>query len=701
MVSSVPYHLRGSRRLSRRWPAAKRELRAFAAQAEAWSAAEAGRFVLLAPWIMGAGILLWLGLPARPGALILIVCAVLASAGWLWGLRSGRIGLAISSRFLCILIGGMALIALRTALMAAPIVPVGGVTGDLVGKLERLELRESDQRYTVRVERLAGIADEQLPKRVRVVWRGEPPDLVPGDVIRVRVNVSAPPGPVLPGGYDFSRHMYFLGIGGSGFAYEPPQVVQASGQSAWLEKLREQIADRVQARVEGPAGAVTAALITGKRERIPQATVDALRDAGLAHLLAISGLHMGLVCGFVFWSTRYLLTRSERLTLYYPVKKWAAVVALISGAIYLGLSGGAWSAQRAYIMAAVVFGAILFDRVGLSLRNVAVAALIILVWRPEAIASPGFQMSFAAVALLIASYAALEARRGPYQETGRFAGAGRSVGGLFMTSLLAGLATGPFAAYHFGRIATYGLLGNMLAMPIVTVAVMPALVLAMFLMPFGLDGPILVLVGAGLRIVLNIAQWTADLPGAVGHVAQWPTATILLFSAGLVFLTMLRASWRLAGLAVMAVGMLLPPLSPKPDVFLSRDLRNVAVLHEVSGDLTVLHRGRDKFSLEAWLLALGKPPDLSELKSFDNCTDDICWLRDGRVTLVAGREQLNRACAAADVVVLQARAWPADEQTCAAKLIALDANGQHPAVSLTLTSDGVRMKSVDRFSKET
>ncbi|NRA29480.1 MAG: ComEC family competence protein [Parvularculaceae bacterium] len=697
MVSSVPFSLRGSRRLGARRLAAKRAVRWLAGEVQTCADAEAGRFILLAPWIMGAGILCWLGLAARPPWSLLAAASGVAALGWLIGLQKGRVVLALVCRALALFGGGMALIALRTAMVDAPTVPLGGVTGELVGTLERVEWREDDQRYTIAPERLASLDGDVLPRRVRIVWRGDPAAVAPGDRVALRMHVDRPPGPVLPGGYDFSRHMYFLGIGGSGYAFEPPRILERSGRGAPIEALREKIADRVQRRIDGPAGALTAALITGKRERIPEDTVHALRDAGLAHLLAISGLHMGLVCGFVFWAARYLLTRSERLTLAMPVKKWAAAIALLSGAIYLALSGAAWSAQRAYIMAAVMFGAILFDRQGLSLRNVAVAALIILVWRPEAIASPGFQMSFAAVALLIASYAALEERRVVHRDGTRTGRVIRSLGGLFSTSLLAGLATGPFAAFHFGRVATFGLLGNMLAMPVVTIAVMPALVLAMFLMPIGLDGPVLLLVGAGLRVVISIAQWTSSLPGAVRFIPQIGVLSILLFSVGLMVLTMLRARWRLGGLIMMACAALLVPSGPHADVFISRDLRNVAVVSDGRAELAVLSARRDRFSVEAWIQALGQDPETMPLHELSNCDEGSCFGPEGQVAIVPGREGLRAVCARVDVVILRARSLPGDVERCAAVLIARDENGRHPAASVRLESSGVRVQLAQQF----
>ncbi|MEM9837600.1 MAG: ComEC/Rec2 family competence protein [Pseudomonadota bacterium] len=667
--------------------------------ADRWAGQEAGRFIVFAPWLLAVGILLWMAGPLRQPLAVLIAPAGAMAVLWGAAVRVDRPGIVLAARALFFVMAGAALIAGRTVVLRAPVLPDGLPAGEVTGTVERLELRGDDQRFTIRVGSIDDVDAQALPHRVRIVWRGEPGFAKIGDRISMRAQLRPPPGPVLPGGYDFSRQMYYLGIGGSGFAYEAPHVL-AVGDGGWrgqLEVLRENVANRVQGHLPGAEGAVAAALITGKRERIPSNVVDALRDAGLAHLLAISGLHMGLVCGYIFWTARFLFTRSERLTLRYPVKKWAAIVALIGGGVYLMLSGAAWSAQRAYIMAAVVFGAILFDRQGLSLRNVAIAATIILLLRPEAVMAPGFQMSFAAVITLIAAFGEIEKRYPRTSDHGLLIRAWRFLSGLSLTSLLAGFATGPFAAFHFGRIATFGLLGNMLAVPIVTLGVMPALVLAMFLMPIGLDAPVLGLVGVGLRVVIGIAQWTASLPGAVGHVAQMAPAGLLLACAGMLALTLLSAPWRLGGALLLLLAFPVSITTDRPEVFLSRDLRNIGVVED--GSLSLLHARRDRFFAEAWLQALGREQQIQGLAQLTSCQDQPCTVFSGEVAVISGRHHLARACNQAKVVILRARSMPGDSAQCAAQVIALDDQGVRAPTALSRDGGGWRVDTVEAFAK--
>lgn len=660
---------------------------------QAWAAREEGRFILAVPWLMAAGIIAgsaWGG-PAPTG--VAVAAAMSAGFGALSVTRGTTLLGSLSKALFFIALGGV-LIGMRLMLVASPLVPPGDAPRMVTGQIETIELREKDRRLTIRPDTIEGVAEEDLPYRVRVVWRGAPADVMPGDLVRIPSVLSPPPGPVVPGGYDFGQSLKFQRIGGVGYALAPPSTLSREKRSltAHIETLREQMADRIESRVGGPEGAVAAALVTGKRERIPEAVIEALRDAGLAHLLAISGLHMGLVCGFLFWTVRAGLVLHEPFALKLPVKKIAAAAALIGGLTYLSISGMAWSAQRAFIMAAVVFGAILFDRRGISLRNAAIAAVLILTIRPEAVLTPGFQMSFAAVLVLVSAFSAIEERRegrparGPMHKVAGF------FGGLALTSLLAGLATAPFAVHHFGQLARYGLLGNLLAMPLVTLAIMPALVVAVLLMPLGLDGPILFLIGNGIGFLLRAATFTAELPGSVLYfppLAPWALMTAVV--GGLV-LTLLAAPWRLLGLVPILVAFGTGFEEERAEIYLSRDLSNVAMrLTGTEAELALLTSRRDRFTVEAWLSRLAVPRDVDRQALFEVCERNGCFhfLADGgRVSVIESRAALMRTCRRSRVVILRARTYPEDYLSCRALLIGLDRNGEMAPATLSLTPKG-------------
>lgn len=649
---------------------------------------------------MAAGAAFWLMLD-NPASwpLGLVVTAMLIRL-WAVGVRRRALAVVYGARAMACLFAGITLIALRTDLIDAPIVPEGLGPVTVTGVLEEIEIRERDRRYTIRVEAISRLGDDATPHRVRMVWRGEPGTARPGDRVRVRASLSPPPGPAMPGGYDFGQAMFYERIGGSGFSYAPPAVLTRGGTGfkASVERLRDRIADRIELVIGGPEGAVTAALVTGKRERIPEEVVENLRDAGLAHLLAISGLHMGLVCGFLFFAIRWGLSRFEVLALRYPIKKWAAIGALGGGAFYLLLSGGAWSAQRAFIMAAIVFLAILFDRRGISLRNAALAAIVIMVLRPEAVMSAGFQMSFAAVVALIATFSYIEERRTQSDDHSRLAKALRFAGGLALTSFVAGLATAPFALYHFGRLASFGLLANMLAMPIITLGVMPAAVLSLFVMPLGLDGPVLILVGRGVDMVISVAAWTASLPGAVQLVPSIPAAGFLLSVCGLFTAAILKAPWRLTGLGFLLLAIPLSLGAQTPDVFLSRDLRNVGVRLEGEGPaLALLSKRRDRFTVELWLRSMAQEPEMKAQAHWAACDDERCYQLlpgGGEIAVVETAAALTPACERAAIVVLRTSAPP--HTPCRGLLLSLDGNGRYPASLLVRDGAGWQLQQAER-----
>ena len=265
---------------------------------------------------------------------------------------------------------------------------------DLQGTVLSVEARNTGYRIILKPHRIEGVTPREVPAKIRLTWRGKTFTPRPGDAIAVPASLSPPPETIMPGGYDFARQLYFQRIGGVGFLVGTPTILaqgelgeglgatSASIQKAirlQIERLRSALFLRIRRAAPSDGGAIVAAIVTGKREAITPEAQNALRDSGLAHLLAISGLHMGLATGLIFFTVRFLLSRNTGLVLSRPIKKWSALAALASGFLYLIISGSGWSARRAFIMSSIVFIAILVDRRALSLRSVAIAALIILI----------------------------------------------------------------------------------------------------------------------------------------------------------------------------------------------------------------------------------------------------------------------------------------------------------------------------------
>jgi competence protein ComEC len=432
---------------------------------------------------------------------------------------------------------------------------------------------------------------------------------IPGSRVRLRAALRPPSPPAAPGAFDFARQAWFQGLGGIGFAYGAPTLLPEVAQTGtgwpaawrlWWADLRQTVAQRIAGKLDGAAGGVAVALVTGQRGGIPEAVQDDMRNAGLAHLLAISGLHMGLVAGLLFFFLRAGLALLPGVALRYPIKKAAAGVAAAGAFVYLNLVGASIPAERAFLMVMIVLLAVLLDRRALSLRLVACAAAVILLVAPESLMTASFQMSFAAVTALIAAYEAWEWRR-PIREAargplGRIAG---YVAGVAATSVIAMLATGPFAAFHFHRLALYGLPANLLAVPLTAFWIMPWAVLAVLLMPFGLEGLALAPMGWGIELLLAVAATVSDWPAAVLQVPPMPDWGLGLAVIGGLWLCLWRGRWRWAALPVILAGALSPLAFEPPSLLVSGDGRQVA-LRDPEGRLWVPSQRGSRFVLETW-----------------------------------------------------------------------------------------------------
>jgi competence protein ComEC len=377
--------------------------------------------------------------------------------------------------------------------------------------------------------------------------------------------------------------------------------------SIWVATLRTDLSRRLAEQLGPERGAFAAAITTGDRAGVREETMQALRDSNLAHLLAISGLHMGLLTGLVFVIVRLGLALAGRASLVWNAKKIAAAAAIGAGLCYLAVSGASIATQRAFIMVTVMFGAVLLDRPALTLRALAAAALIILVLRPESLLDAGFQLSFAATTALIAVYEALRDRF--RHSASRRKGVGmtilRYVGGLLLTSFIAGMATAPYGAFHFNRMSTVGLLANLGAVPVMGLWIMPSVIAAAVLAPFGLEGLAFTVMAAGIDQVLWVAHATASIEGAARLVPAGPTVALALISFGGLWLCLWRSRLRLLGIVPIALALVLWATNPRPDVLIAPRAGLIGVL---SQDGRVLDSPRrERFAAETWLRKDGDP----------------------------------------------------------------------------------------------
>ena len=456
------------------------------------------------------------------------------------------------------------------------------------------------------------------PDRVRVSARNIPAGVGAGAAVTGLVRLMPPSGPVRPGSYDFSFESYFDGIGASGFFLRGPELAMTSDPPppialfrASVERTRDAIASRIRDRIGGPEGEIAAALVVGVRAGIPEDVNEALRRSGIYHVISISGLHMALVAGTIMGLLRAGFALFPDLASRRPVKKYAAVLAIAGLAGYLFISGAEVAAQRSFIMLAVMLTAVLFDRAALTLRNLAIAAIVVVAVSPHEVVGPSFQMSFAATAALVGAYAAWSDWRAdhPGQPPVDRSLAARmfhylllAAAGLAVTSIVAGGATAIYAAWHFQQMPSLGLFTNLTAMPIVSAVVMPFAVLGALAMPFGLDGPFFHVMGLGLSATIAIARWfsersPADIVGLV------PAASVAVLTVALLIATICSTWLRIAAVPVALAGLLLLIDRPRPDLFVSEDGRLVGVALG-DGRIAVNRTRPNKFTIDNWKRAI-------------------------------------------------------------------------------------------------
>jgi competence protein ComEC len=635
-------------------------------------AGERGR---LAPWLavaMGIGVLGYFGLREEPPGWSVTLAPLLILAAVLVAPRAPHAGWAIGLAGAAALGFGAAVMHARQAPPpAAP--PTRAVI--LSGVVQDVDLLPEGRRLTLSDVRF-GPAEPVQPRSFRIRLRAnDPARPAPGDRVSVRALVRAPMAPAFPGAWDFQRAAFFAGQGGAGFAIGPAEIVPGGGSAGVFAALRATLEARVATAVPGAAGAVAAALLTGGQSAIPREDLAAIRDSGLAHLLSVSGLHIAIVMGVTFWVVRLLIACWRWLALRVDGKAWAGVAALAAGGFYMLLTGSQVPMQRSFAAAALVTLALLTGRQAISMRSLALAAAAVMLLAPEAVLGPSFQMSFAAVLALIAGWEALKGPMARLRGDGAWWRRGVILAaGLVMTSVLAGLATAPFALAHFGRLQWYGVAANAVAVPLTSVLVMPAGMVAALLMPLGLEGPALAVMGWGCEAMLSVAREVASWPGAAQAARPIPPWGLAALGFGMAWLCLWRLRWRWAGVPMILVGLASPALHRPPDLFVSGDARLIGV---VAGEAMWLQRQSGASSLvrDSWLRAYALPearllPAAGEAAGGAiACTRGACRLRPvaggpeavllrgdapgdvcGQAALVVSAEPLRWRCAGSQVI---------------------------------------------------
>lgn len=622
---------------------------------------EASRVVLWIPVLLAAGIAVYFALPEEPGRWM--APGLVAMAGCFGILGRTVPAVRVLAVALCAAGAGFAVAQLRAHAVAAPVIErrIGPVT--VTGRVLAVEPRADGVRVLLDRLSVDRLSPSETPETVRLRL-DKPGEIAPGDDARiVRAFLMPPPMPSAPGAFDFARQAWFERLGAVGYARTMPEVLDRPARPGWqlaASAARARVVAAIFAILPQPAASIAAALIAGEQGAVPPDVLEAFRDSGLQHILSISGLHIGMVAGIVFAFVRIALALPAGVALRWNTKKIAAIAAFAAITAYMLFAVPAVPIQRSWLMTGVVLAAILLDRRAITLRLVAWAAFVLLLAGPESLMSASFQMSFAAVVALVATF---EVVAGPLARLRARTGvAGRGalwLGASVLTSLVAGVASAPFALYHFNRFSVFGLVANLLAVPVTGLWIMPWAVVACLLFPFGWAQAALVPMGWGLDILVAIARSVAGWEGAAAIFPSMPAWGLAAAGLGLVWLCIWRSAVRLAGIAMLAAGVGSAAFQIPPDILVSGDGRLIAV-RDGDGRLALSVPGGDKFARETWLRRDGTAdaPEVWPRAGTSSggrlvCRPGDCvYSADGvRVAIVRNASVLPAACGGVDLVV--------------------------------------------------
>jgi competence protein ComEC len=628
-------------------------------------AAEGERRLLWLPVFFGAGIAVYFALTFEPPLWLGFGAAGVAGAlAFALHKRPLLCEAAVALTMFC---AGFALIGETAWQRQSPMLQrrLGPVT--VSGRVVDVDSLDRGWRVVVAPDPLPELEPGDQPARLRLHVAATSDLLLPGDRVEVRAALYPVPGQILPGSHDLQREAYFAQIGGVGYSYGPAHRVVADPDPSgggWREDLRylrTEMSRRIIDVLPGSTGGVASALITGKRGAIAEQVKEAFRQSGLQHLLAIAGLHLGLVGGFVFFTLRAALALIPWIALRYPIKKIAAATALCVLACYLLLSGAAIPTERAFIMNGLVFLAILIDRLRISMRICALAAGFVLAIAPESLVGVSFQMSFAAVVALIAVYETHGRRLGHWLHRpswpGRVLG---YAGAVVLATLIVTVGTDPFSIYHFHHVTLYSPLANVVAVPLSAVWTLPWGVISSLLMPFGLERLALIPMGWGIDLTIHVAEAVSALPGNVWPMPRLPVPGVAVVALGGLWLCLWQQPWRRWGVVAIAAGLAGMALTRPPDIVIADLGRFLAVKSPDGAYWAAANRGErieaGFLSEETGLDMLPWPPDA--VPGVLDCSSDVCRYQvRGRTVAILTRTPAPAIdCAGVDAIVSQALA---------------------------------------------
>ena len=623
------------------------------------------RFFLWLPVLLCLGITVYFSLPVEPEVQpqYFFILAFLLVVGWVLTFIIKHYYSRLCALIILSVVSGFVLAYYQTQKSDTEILSFAVKNVQVEAKV--LSREQQNKRFMLIVEPtyMKPLKGQNKPKRLRVYGRqAELVHVEAGCHISFSAHIAPIDTPLVDNGYDARLQKYFQQEGGRSFIRNVHQYNcdRSLSLKERIEKFRYNLADRIYKQMPPNTGGIAVALITGIRGKIIQEDKLALRYAGLAHMLAISGMHMALFVTTIYALVRFICVLFPVFVQRWNIRPFCAITALVSGSVYLLLSGGAVATQRAFIMIVLVYLAIILGRNALTMRNVAWAALLVLILQPHSLLLSSFQMSFTAVLSLIAFYEM-------YQEKRIFSVSVKHFGvvrkfirwfvlyfiGLALTSIIAGAATGFVAAYHFQEWSNYGLFANLLAVPILGIIIMPSALLAIALMPFGLEKIGLYGMNIGIQAVTDISGYVSSLKGAVWFLSSSPGFILPVFFTGVIFLCLWRGSLRILGILPIIISFLFLGAAPKPDILVYSYGEHIAARQE-DGYLQIMSRSKRRFVPQGWLKYEGET-DVNMFQNF--CKASICFLpsKFGNIAYVNKAKNLEKACKRAKIIIFTRR----------------------------------------------
>jgi competence protein ComEC len=610
---------------------------------------EYDRLFLWTPILFSIGIATYFCLPFEPATGWGFSVLATVVAGFFY-FRNHFLGRIIFLGLL-VLVAGYVISQAKTLYIDTPMITEKVKDIVVEGVVDGVEHRPKNIRATMSQLSFSNWPEGQKqPAKIRLTFRKEGEVLSPGQTIRVPAVLMPARGPVAEGAFDFALRSYFEGLGAVGFASDSP-VILSEHEIGFIAHVRHQLNLALRDKMKPLTGAVACALITGDRSGIPDKVRQQFADSGIAHILAISGLHLSIIAGLVFLLVRRGFCLFPRFALNMQTKKWAAAISILFTFGYLLLCSGATPAMRAFYMTSFVMLAVILDRAALTLRNVALAAMFILVLWPEVLFNPSFQMSFAAVTALIAAYERYRGSISIFTLSQYHLSRGVSYGaGIILTTLIASVATAPYTIFTFNRFAIHAIEANLIAIPLTTFWIMPAALVSVLTLPLGLAEYPLMVFGAGIDILIEIADTVSSWPGAVVLVSQMSGWLIGGVTLGVLWVCIWRTRWRWLGFAPLGICSVLMFNTHTPDVFISKQVGLVALRE---GDTLWLNDGaRGYYVSDTWrqLAGLTQKKDLSEHPDF-KCDEQSCFGKLNGVTYSLSRGWRKGPKKCADVML--------------------------------------------------